>query len=77
MRKAPWKQIPLEWVSLAIKLKSSNCITKKKREKKTVKVYTTLRNNLQEMIFIWANPGLIPYRHCLILHMANQGLQEM
>ena len=28
-------------------------------------------------MFTWANPGLIPYRHRLILHIAKQGLQEM
>ena len=50
---------------------------KSKQNKTTVKVYTKPRNNLQEVIFVWANPGLIPYRYCLILHTAKQGLQEM
>ena len=78
MRKAPSKQIPLKWMPLTIKAYVKQLHYKKKKANKTtVKVYTKPRNNLQEVIFVSANPGLIPYRYCLILHTAKQRLQEM
>ena len=58
-------------------LSQATALQKSKQNKTTVKVYPTPGNNLQEVIFPWANPGLIPYRHRLILHIAKQGLQEM
>ena len=70
----------MKWMPLTIKAYVKQLHYKKKKSKQnktTVKVYTKPRNNLQEVTFVWANPGLIPYRYCLILHTAKQGLQEM